>query len=467
MTTSKRDQIIDFYQKVLASVNTFADDEGLLSLKFNSINIPTIIDNKRVVLPIKSVLNNGLGNDVIAFHPLSENIYRGVSPVLNKLVDLINFKLTTALSLIMTDLTEIATVPEYNSKLVHKQAEILTVLNKANKRTVNNFSKILDKASPSGDTRLASIYIKRGGVIKGEEFSRVAIVSFPFLNFVDEDENTIFGVSLNKNDFKIFLDLFEYLVPKFREKDFYSFGSRSREVPYFESVLGALTNIAKPLNNKSKLFKKHLDNYNEIYIPTEYNKHIEDIPSYMGLIPNLVGNDGESSVSDKQNNVTEEPVQTKSHERLSKLAQQMESETYHAPAPPQQEVHQHYNEPLPWEDDRDTDDDDKMDFHSTTTGMSNQPPPPGYHQDYQQQVPPGYPPQPPGYPPQGYPAPGYPPPPPGYPPQGYPAPGYPGQGYPPGYGNQPGADAWNARARAKQRSQQAMFGGPAMYGTVM
>lgn len=294
--------LLEFYEGVLVSAGLAVDDNGLVSYAIGGLNTPTTIKDKRLVLPTREFLKEGNWDDYIPFHPLSENIYRTESEVIKFLRNAINLRLMSSLTLLMADLVEIAADKDMHGQLIPKQSSLLTVLDKADAKTYEAFSKIINRVTPTGDRRIVSIYLKRGGKLRGEKYSRVGVVSFPITEeFDNEDTRTIYGVKLRVKDFQGFKNLMEYIIPDCDDLERYSYGSRSLEVPFFDSLLSAYVNVAEQINKKAKLFKKHLPNFDDIYIPLDFASELDNISGYRGLIPTLEGNDGEISIDDKEN----------------------------------------------------------------------------------------------------------------------------------------------------------------------
>lgn len=292
--------LLGFYNNVLHSVSLNTNEEGLISMSILGDNTPVVVTDKRLVLPTEPILRNGNWVNHIAFHPMSENIYRGESAVLKKLRNLVNLRLISVIHSLITQLTDIAIDTDSHSKLSPKQSGLLSILPKVDNTTRDTFSKILDQTSPITDRRVANIYLKRGGKLKGKDFSRIGVVSFPITEEFDNEDKSIYGVKLRVKDFKSFQDLFDYLVPEAGDLETYSYGSNSAVAPYFHALMKAFINVAKQLNKTTKLFKKFLDDADELMIDVDWEEEIDNLSFYRDLIPSLEGNDGELSMDEKK-----------------------------------------------------------------------------------------------------------------------------------------------------------------------
>lgn len=299
------DGLQEFYEDILNSLGLQIDDDSFVDMILGGTNFPVTVDGKRMVMPTRDILSNPDWESKVAFHPLSESTYRGESPVLKKLKALVNFRLTTVISCLITELVELAVDTDYHDKLSPKQSELLTRIPKANKKTLDSYSKVINSISPTGKNKLISIYLKRGGEYKGEKYNRIAVTNFPIREeFVDGLEDiTIYGVKMsNKRDFANFISLFDYILPDSGESETYSHGSRSTEAPNFDALMSAYIKVAKKLNKVSKLFKKHLDNYPALHIDVSWANQLNDLAFFTDLIPSLEGNDGELSIDDDKTN---------------------------------------------------------------------------------------------------------------------------------------------------------------------
>lgn len=286
--------LLDFYRSILGSLGTPVNEEDMVSMEIGGQHFPCKCNGRRVVIPTPKILKESQWDKYIAFHPLSENVYRGESPMLKKLRALVNFRLSSVLSVLVSELTEIAADTDQHSKLSPRQSDYLSTMKDADGRTVKDVEKVLDNIGTT-QNRLVSIYLKRGGKFKGEEFSRVAITSFPIMDEFENEDRSVFGVKLRVKDFKGLKALIEYIVPNATDLDAYSYGSNSMSAPYFHVLMHAYLKVAKRLNKVVKMFKSRLDKdvYEGLLIDTSWESEIDDISKYRDLVPVLDGNDGE------------------------------------------------------------------------------------------------------------------------------------------------------------------------------
>lgn len=307
MTQSSKptvETLLEFYQKLLASLHLEADHNGLVSLNLEGTAFPAVVKDmgeRRLTLPTREVLRQGDWSNRVAFHPLAENVYRGESPVLKKLKSYVNFRLNTVAMVLLVELAEIAANKDYHEKLSPKQSGILDVLPKATDKTVKAFTKLIGGINTNSPKKLINIYLKHGGKYKGEDCSRLATVAFPVMDEAKSDDLTVFGTKFpSRKDFGYFFALMDYILPENQVTETYSYGSRSMEAPYFDALMHAYIKVARQLNKITRLFRKHLDNPDDLLIDTKWEEELANLSTYRGLIPGLEGNDGELSIEDKE-----------------------------------------------------------------------------------------------------------------------------------------------------------------------
>ena len=285
--------IIELYQSILKSVNFVVDENHLISFVIGNNKVPVQVSGKRLVLPVHDVLSNPDWANTVAFHPLSEAIIRGESPVFRKLKIAVLNRLTTVATCLVTELMGIAVDHDYHKKLSPTQNEFLDLIPNVKEETLTKLEKLLDVVSIDGEHRMINMYVKRGGEYKGKKFQRVCVVDFPLLEQLKSEGTYACGVNLNslKNK-KAITALFNYVLPD-AEGETYSFGSNSLAAPNLHALLTSYAKIATKLNKVTHLFKKHLDNPQDLHIELGFEKHIADLAQYRDLIPSLTGNEGD------------------------------------------------------------------------------------------------------------------------------------------------------------------------------
>jgi len=312
MSTASRptlEDLLGLYSGILKSLLINTTPEGIAYMDLEGTHIPVAIGEKTLILPTAMALKDANWNQYMAFHPLSENVYRSESVVLKKLKGLINQRLTSVISRLFIELTDLAADPESIDKLTPQQKEIFSLLPKANGKTSEKFAKVFNSLSISSKSRLINIYIKRGGKYRGEDYSQVAVTTFPVRDYFDNEDNTIFDINLgSKKDMSAFKALWNYILPLPEgDEEFYNHGSRSFVAPRFDALLHAYLKVAKKLNSVTWLFRKHLEDSTELMINHEWEKQLEELAIYRDLVPALEGNNGDAGVEEQQKAVQPPP----------------------------------------------------------------------------------------------------------------------------------------------------------------
>lgn len=424
----------ELYTKILTALHVKATPEGFLTYEsFDGPHPLTVKDgnvNKRLALPTPEILKAANWDEVIPFHPLSEHLNRGVSPVMNALVKVATIRLTEVIPDLMYQLLKLACEPDRHAKMSPQSQKVLSALKDASPKTLDVLEKILKRIDMTPDRKLVSIYLKRKGVYRGVT-GRVCVIGFPIVEELSGTERSVWGVKLTQKDQAVLEALMEYILPGCSDVESYSALSESKVAPYFESFLEAYEKVVTQLNRVIQANHKELDNVDKLKTKIDWGNLSEDLLANRSAIPPLDGNKG--TILDESPSVESSSVQPNTPPPapapapvLAPTPPPMTPIGYpqQPPAPIQQQT-SHPGESLA---DKLLRRQAELQHPQGYAPMGYPPPqnPPGYPPSY-----PAYPPQsqqyaPMGYPPQGAPM-GYPYNQPGYPPvqQGYPMPGFP------------------------------------------
>lgn len=252
-------KLSDLYKALLKTANFVVTEDNFVSrLMPDGKTSPATIKGKRLVLPTPEHLANP--TDKIVFHPLSENILRGESAVLEEYRSSVNIRLNVTIGMVAFQLLRIATSTGMHAKLTPDQSEFLSKVKHADETTLENFKKLM-KAMDLTQSQKAfvSIYLKRGGLVHGKKHSRVGVVSFPLYEELIKGNKEVFGVKLRVKDIDSLKALFEYMIPNIDKKEAHNRGSDSDVAPYLDSLMKALMTVAGPLNDLIELFHNQLD----------------------------------------------------------------------------------------------------------------------------------------------------------------------------------------------------------------
>ncbi len=288
--------ITALYKSILQSLNVVSDDSGLLSLSLHKVS-PVTIGDKRLALPTRDILNNADFSKVMVFHPLSEDITKSESAVLQRVRKLVSLRIITSLQLLATELLAIAASPDLHGTLTPTQHKtLLKPLSRADGSTLSQLSDIMGKLSLTGNQKLVNLYLKRGGKLDGVGYTRSAIVSFPMLNELENTDRKVYGTTLKVENQKTIKALFELILPKYSIPETYSFGSNSKVAPYFHAMVGAYGKIATRLNAVAEEYKAVLTCYKDVVIEIDWLDYVADLTPFNNKLEPMEGNMG-SNVS--------------------------------------------------------------------------------------------------------------------------------------------------------------------------
>lgn len=289
-------KLTEIYRQILKALCITAGPEDLLSYEAIDGSQPLTVKDegkeKRLALPTRQILDSGNWDQIVAFHPLSEHLNRGTSPVMNTLVKIGMFRLTEVMSSLMMQLVELAADKKRHAGMSPKSQQILSVLKDVDKQTVENLSQILRRIDMSPQKRLVSIFLKRKGVYKGVT-SRVCVVNFPLYSELSNPDRKVWGVQLRKKDVEALESLFEYILPDLDNTEAYSAPSDSKVAPYFESFLDAYEKVASQLNRVIHNNRKELDLVDKLK-SVMWENVSDDLLAHRSDIPPLDGNKGVS-----------------------------------------------------------------------------------------------------------------------------------------------------------------------------
>lgn len=293
-------EIRSLYKAILEAIGLKVNENGEIVMMLGDVETSSCIDNKQLVLPTQELLRKGIGDEYIAFHPISENIVRGESEVIKKLKTHVIFRISEIVINLMQDLIGAAADKDYHKKLSPSQTEILTLAPNADSKTVAVFEKIFDSSTIVGEKKIFSLYIKRGGEWKGNKYNRVAKAHFSITDEFDNGSLEIFGIKMKKADKEAFKKLFEYIVPKCESHEEYVYGSNSKTAPNFHCLLKLFCKVVANTNKIVNKYKKHLSDPEHLLVDISWEKELEDLSVYKDLIPTLKGNEGVGEVESEE-----------------------------------------------------------------------------------------------------------------------------------------------------------------------
>lgn len=299
-------KIIDIYRDVINYAGMSADEYGYISFNLADLSAPTEIDGKRLTLPTRENLRAPEGK--VFFHAFSENALHGESEVFRKYKQYLNTRINVSINYLIQGLLNIMLSNSIHAKLNPEQRELLKLKGEPDNKTLANYTSWSIKASGENpESAFCNIYIKRGGIYKGEKNGRVAIVNFTFYNQLKDGEITGF----REKDKPILNKLMEFIFPEINEDEYYNSPSNSMSAPYMEALLTSSFKIVSRINEVISIYKDFIEDSEHVLFDTSWVDKFETIDSIKGLIlevPPQLGNEGTRSI-----------IETKREEELSKM----------------------------------------------------------------------------------------------------------------------------------------------------
>lgn len=257
---------------------------------------PIMFEHRKVVIPTEDKLRESNWSENIPFHPLSENEYRGESPVIKFLRGSIQMRVLDMLSFMIGTLASIAADTGSHRLLKAELKKFLQVVPDADETFLRSVEKILNKVQLEGENMLYHVYLKRGGSIKGEKYSRAAIVTFPFMRQLTET-GTVFGVKLRKKDIPTFENLVNYILfgNNAPDAEHYSYGSHDLYAPYFDALVGAYHRITLRLKELAYKFRSRITDEEELakmQPDLEWYELMNQLSVLRNIIPSLKDAEG-------------------------------------------------------------------------------------------------------------------------------------------------------------------------------
>lgn len=296
--STKLDKLIDFYSKLLLDVGVFdKDGQGLLFYNQGDAAHPVSLSGTRLCLPTRELVRDGDWTARTAFHPLSEQINQGPSPVLNAFKAYIIERIKPLYKLIAVELAELTADSSRHKALTTKASKFMKTLVGFDDTTTKTLEKILKRTSSDiPEKRLVSIFLQGsqgGGVL------RSCKVSFPVMDDAEsEDTTTFFEVAMPRKtkDKALIVSLLNYVLG---EADMFDGDVKKGDAPYFESLLISFHKIAEHLNRLIDLhgtacpvlkdFRFHLEWADELATFGEfcekYGVAVPALPGNVGIDP--------------------------------------------------------------------------------------------------------------------------------------------------------------------------------------
>lgn len=236
----------------------------------------------------------------IGYHPLSESIGRGESPVLVWTREAIETHLQDVFNLLAVKIVELNANTDAQKSLNTAQKKLLRINSGIDGKTTEALTKVLRGAKRHG-IKPFQIFQGRNAKVAGEKYLRVARMDF---NCFDQDDaTTVMGVKVTKKAAEAILDVFEYILGD-TDPEMYDTGSHSDVAPYFDSLTKLYVKVASKFNKHLKVL-----GYTDVCIDTSWSDEDENYSTYRKEAPALAFNDGDVP-SGKQTGIVAAPIST-------------------------------------------------------------------------------------------------------------------------------------------------------------
>jgi len=294
-------KILDIYTSILSFAGLHADSDGVIYVQpnKNSDSIQVEINGEPLVLPIHSQFNNP-DQKRVYFHPFCENFVRGESEVVQKLREYIAIRFNCVFGITAQYLLSLLGSPEQHKRLDEDQIALLKFISEADDKTAIHWSNLMMKLLKQhlSETYI-KLYLKHSGTWRGEAYSRLGIVTFPFYQDLTADKYD----HLRVKDRSAFKKIVEFIFPDIKKSESYNYGTRTRVAPYLDALMSTSAIIAQRLNDITTMYKDFIPNYEDSLFDMEWFaafQDLDDLRSDIEKLPQLVkGNGGRATVSEQ------------------------------------------------------------------------------------------------------------------------------------------------------------------------
>lgn len=250
--------LLEVYRQLLKTANLTVTPDNMISGKILAETEPVLVEGKRLVLPTDE-FQAADKSDIVLFHPLSETITRGGSPVLEKFRSLLLYRFNELACGHIRMLLRIAADKDSHKHLTPDQSEFLSLVTRADSKTQKLADKVLD-AMEVGQTarQIVSIFLKKTGSVGGKRHKRVGVVSFPLYEELKKPEHSIWGIACSGKDKETLTALLEFVFPQIGEAGAYNRGSDSEIAPNLDALMQASLGIIQALNDITETFESQI-----------------------------------------------------------------------------------------------------------------------------------------------------------------------------------------------------------------
>lgn len=288
------DTLLEFYLKLLSSVNVTSDDNAALQYhNYKAVTAPAMVylgkDRKLpMVLPIASKLQENNWTIQAAFHPLSENIIRDESEVLAQLRRLMATQVYMMTTVIGRRLLTVLSSKD-KKDLTPKKAALLRKIPNATAETVKNFGKVMEMMFDQ-NRQFLTLFIRWNGKLGDDHYQRLCVANFPERKKLAVEDGKYDTLTLPVKDKKAIHDILDYIFPNFTVEHAFSAGSNESVAPAFHALLLCWEKLINALNNVLYDWEKELHDVSPL--DDTWCENISKLPQFRGIIVGLPYNEG-------------------------------------------------------------------------------------------------------------------------------------------------------------------------------
>lgn len=287
--------VIDvLYKPIIESFGYCITEGGIIEVPSpEGINCPFTIEGRALALPIRDILKEADWDNIVPFHPLSENAQRKKSIVQEHLAKMASLRVLEVVRILMTEIIAISSAHDIHETLTNEQRLALTKVPEANSKMVKSFMEIFSKHIVNFDG-VVNFFVKRRGQMGGEEYARLCAPRFSIMEDEFNPEKRIAGYKLpNIKTGEHFYALLRYLLPSIDVDEGYWAAVKGGQAPAFRVLMESYGAVMKDLMKVVKVFRSVSEAIKELYVKMDWVKELKNINELAIEIPPLEPNIGE------------------------------------------------------------------------------------------------------------------------------------------------------------------------------
>lgn len=302
----KNKALNSFYEKLLNDVGIKDGGEGKLSVtKLDGVLSPVTVNGKRLTLPTRENLKSN-DDGLIMFHPASEQLMSGPSPILDALREYIMVRIYCTGIAIARSAMAISLDTALQKKVRGPGNELMRALTSSDQKMSETLDNVLDNIGLTPDDRMYNIFLVATGSKENPRGLRTSKVSFPILDDANSEDTTVFfNVKMprkTKDKPCITALLAVILDVDLEGEHLKEYTSTLRQAPYFHSLITAFHDIATHQNKLIESLSKADKSIGELAYTLDWEEEFDDFENFVKkvghAVPLLPGNQGKTIGND-------------------------------------------------------------------------------------------------------------------------------------------------------------------------